>query len=345
MTDAAKKAMGGFVCDQTGTCILNNCLYVGTNNAGDEGCYTFAANATLNNCYYLNPCGQPQEGTKLTEKQIKNGEAAKLLQANRTDRCYWTQQLGESPLLYRESDTNRGNCIYYDTEKAKWVCNKFHFSEQSYLPIGIDFTAARMEDDTTLPAGSEQGITMCLPFEYPIQGFKAYTLSGGDETTVRFKEVMGKLEAYHPYYILLDGLRNRSGNDIQVKAFDATALKTTIGRYAFVGTVDSLENAAAAAANAYILQSDNIWHKVTAGNADVAIPAYRAYITTSTSGSTQALSIRFGDGSVTGLHTIETTDRDGTVRYYDLNGRYIGTSLEGQPRGVYLGNGRKIINK
>ena len=84
---------------------------------------------------------------------------------------------------------------------------------------------------------------------------------------------------------------------------------------------------------------------MTAGNADVAIPAYRAYITTSTSGSTQALSIRFGDGSVTGLRTIETTDRDGTVRYYDLNGRYIGTSLEGQPRGVYLGNGKKIINK
>lgn len=345
MTDAAKKAMGGFVCDQTGTCILNNCLYVGTNNAGDEGCYTFAANATLNNCYYLNPCGEPQEGTKLTEKQIKNGEAAKLLQANRTDRCYWTQLLGESPLLYRESDTNRGNNIYYDTEKAKWVCNNFYFSEQSYLPIGIDFTAAKMEDDRTFPAASDHGITMCLPFEFPIQGFKAYTLSGGDETTVRFKEVTGKLEAYHPYYILLDGLGSRSGNDIQVKAFDATALKSTIGRYAFVGTVDSLENAAAAAANAYILQSDNIWHKVTAGNTDIAIPAYRAYITTSTSGSAQALSIRFGDGSVTGLHTIETTDRDGTVRYYDLNGRYIGTSLEGQPRGVYLGNGKKIINK
>ena len=345
MTDAAKKAMGGFVCDQTGTCTLNNCLYVGTNNAGNEGCYTFAANATLKNCYYLNPCGQPQEGTKLTEKQIKNGEAAKLLQANRTDRCYWTQQLGESPLLYRESDTNRGNNIYYDTEKAKWVCNNFYFSEQSYLPIGIDFTAARMEDDRTFPNESDHGFTMCLPFEYPIQGFKAYTLSGGDETTVRFKEVTGKLEAYHPYYILLEELGTRSGYDIQVKAFDAAALKTTIGSYTFVGTVDSLDNTAAAAANAYILQSDNIWHKVTAGNADVTIPAYRAYITTSTSGSTQALSIRFGDGSVTGLRTIETTDRDGTVRYYDLNGRYIGTSLEGQPRGVYLGNGKKIINK
>ena len=72
MTDAAKKAMGGFVCDQTGTCILNNCLYVGTNNAGDEGCYTFAANATLNNCYYLNPCGKPQEGTKLSSTALNN---------------------------------------------------------------------------------------------------------------------------------------------------------------------------------------------------------------------------------------------------------------------------------
>lgn len=49
------------------------------------------------------------------------------------------------------------------------------------------------------------------------------------------------------------------------------------------------------------------------------------------------------NGGSTGINHIKTTDRDGTVRYYDLQGRYIGTSLEGQPAGIYIVNGRKIV--
>ena len=49
------------------------------------------------------------------------------------------------------------------------------------------------------------------------------------------------------------------------------------------------------------------------------------------------------NGGATGINHIKTTDRDGTVRYYDLQGRYIGTSLEGQPAGIYIVNGRKIV--
>ena len=49
------------------------------------------------------------------------------------------------------------------------------------------------------------------------------------------------------------------------------------------------------------------------------------------------------NGGATGINHIKTTDRDSTVRYYDLQGRYIGTSLEGQPAGIYIVNGRKIV--
>ena len=49
------------------------------------------------------------------------------------------------------------------------------------------------------------------------------------------------------------------------------------------------------------------------------------------------------NGGATGINHIKTTDRNGTVRYYDLQGRYIGTSLEGQPAGIYIVNGRKIV--
>lgn len=51
------------------------------------------------------------------------------------------------------------------------------------------------------------------------------------------------------------------------------------------------------------------------------------------------------NGGATGINHIKTTDRDGTVRYYDLQGRYIGTSLNSLPTGVYIGGGKKIMKK
>ena len=79
-TGAGRKGMGGFVCYQYGTCTLNTCLYAGTNNGSNEYSYTFAPNATLNNCYYLNACGSEyKQGTKVTEEQLRSGEVAWML--------------------------------------------------------------------------------------------------------------------------------------------------------------------------------------------------------------------------------------------------------------------------
>jgi hypothetical protein len=106
-------------------------------------------------------------------------------------------------------------------------------------------------------------------------------------------------------------------------------------------------NAEAAAAGAYILQSDGLFHKVTTENSAATIPPYRAYITLPKDAPSQAraISISFGDETTTSLRAIETTDRDGTVRYYDMQGRYIGTTLDGQPQGIYVKDGKKVMKK
>ncbi|MFC2449663.1 MAG: hypothetical protein ACFNTB_08575, partial [Prevotella denticola] len=92
-----KKGMGGFVYSQNGTCTLKSCLYIGENNAISGN--TFAKNATLNRCYYLNTCGTAQ-GTKITAEQLKSGEVAYLLQGTRYEKI-WGQMLGKDkePLL------------------------------------------------------------------------------------------------------------------------------------------------------------------------------------------------------------------------------------------------------
>ena len=351
-TDIGKDKMAGFVGSQEGTCTLNNCLYLGSGN-GDTFSRTFVVDAyhgvttTLNNCYYLNTCGTAQ-GTKITAEQLKSGEVTKKLQNNRTDKCYWAQQLGEMPDFYNAADKSKANYVYYDAAKKGWACDDFRLTDGKPLPIGLDFTAAKATYDRTI--NSAQNATICLPYELSVQGFKAYTISGGNNSAVHFAEAKDKLEAYKPYLITADGVPQLGGNDIQVKAYNGTALTTPAGKYSFVGTVTGVDNATAAAANAYILQNDGKFHKVTTAYS-ATIPAYRAYIICppQASGAKQLSVVLDGETTGIGGVTNEATDgKNGPV--YDLQGRRMADRLDDAarhrlPAGVYIVGGRKVVVK
>ncbi|EHG20935.1 hypothetical protein HMPREF9332_01942 [Alloprevotella rava F0323] len=341
-TEKGRRYMSGFVENQYGTCTLTNCLYAGENNCSRG--YTFCTNSfsgtTITNCYYLNPCSTAQ-GEQVTADQLKNGHVAKLLQVGRTDRCYWAQLLGEMPDLYCATDKSKTNYVYYDTANSRWACEDFRLTDGTPLSIGLDFTATKATYER--PFSSKNNATLCLPYELPRNGsFTAYNLSAGSNTSISFKETKDKLEAYRPYYITADGTPQLGGYNLQVKAYKTDDLKQTAGAFSFIGTVADVNNATAAAANAYILQDDGKFHKVTTENTQAVVPPYRAYITTSSAGA-RMLDIIL-NGETTGINGVETID-DGTVRYYDLQGRYIGNTLKNQPNGLYIGNGKKIMKK
>ena len=95
--DESYKAMAGFVFSNSGTYTLTRCLYVGKNNAPNNGySKTFGETggygATFTDCYYLNTCGKAQ-GEQVTAERLKSGEMAKLLQGDRTENV-WGQTLG-----------------------------------------------------------------------------------------------------------------------------------------------------------------------------------------------------------------------------------------------------------
>ena len=341
--------VSGFVTDHNGTSTFNNCIYLGDNVPG--GGYTFAAytylGPTLNNCYYLNACGVAQ-GTKITEEQLKSGEVTKKLQGDRTDKCYWAQQLGEMPDFYNAADKSKANYVYYDAAKNGWACDDFRLTDGQPLPIGLDFTAANVTYERKF--NGAQKATLCLPYDLSAQGFKAYTLSGGNKNEVHFKEVNDKLTAYTPYYITANGMPQLGGRNIEVKAYKADKMTTPAAGYKFTGTVAGVSNATAAAANAYILQDDGKFHKVTTTNPAATIPAYRAYIICppQASGAKQ-LSVVL-DGETTGIGSTmnEATDgKNGPV--YDLQGRRVADRLDDArhqlPAGVYIVGGRKVVVK
>ena len=344
-TDNGKKGMGGFVDNQNGTCTLNNCLYLGTNNA--TGGYTFAKNATLTNCYYLNACGKPQ-GEQATEKQLKSGYVTNKLQADRTDQCHWAQTLGERPDLYNPANKGEMNYVYHDG--TKWACGDFYFKDDNPLPIGLDFTAAYVIYQRHFSFAGMSG-TICLPYELPVQRFRAYTLSGGQGNKLYFKEVTGTLEAYKPYYITGLGVNpTLSGNNMQVKAFhdDNLTTATTTG-HSMTGTVEGVDNATAAALNAYILQDDGDFHKVTTEHSGATVPAYRAYVVCPKFLGAKTLSIILDD-KTTGIDGVKNGTRGTDGPVYDLQGRRVADRLDDDarhqlPAGVYIVGGRKVIVK
>ena len=350
-TEKGKRYMGGFVNNQYGKCALISCLYLGENNA--TGGNTFASNSssgsstTLKNCYYFKACGKPQ-GEQATEKQLKSGYVTNKLQADRTDQCHWAQTLGERPDLYNPANKGEMNYVYHDG--TKWACGDFYFKDDNPLPIGLDFTAAYVIYQRSFSFAGMSG-TICLPYELPVQRFRAYTLSGGQGNKLYFKEVTGTLEAYKPYYITGLGVNpTPSGTNLQVKAFhdDNLTTATTTG-HSMTGTVEGVDNATAAAANAYILQDDGDFHKVTTEHSGATVPAYRAYVVCPKSLGAKTLSIILDD-KTTGIDgmTDGTTVTDGPV--YDLQGRRMADRLDDAarhrlPAGVYIVGGRKVILK
>ena len=352
-TEKGRRYMSGFVENQYGTCTLNNCLYLGSGN-GDTFSRTFVGDAyygvttTLNNCYYLNTCGTAQ-GTHITAEQLKSGEVTKKLQNNRTDKCYWAQQLGEMPDFYNAADKSKANYVYYDAAKKGWTCDDFRLTDGQPLPIGLDFTAATVTYERKF--NGAQKATLCLPYDLSAQGFNAYTLSGGNNTSISFKETKDKLTAYTPYYITANGMPQLGGTNIEVKAYKADKMTTPAAGYKFTGTVAGVSNATAAAANAYILQDDGKFHKVTTANPAATIPAYRAYIICppQASGAKQLSVVLDGETTGIGSTTNEATDgKNGPV--YDLQGRRVADRLDdvtrhSLPAGVYIVGGRKVIVK
>ena len=347
-TEEGKRYMAGFVCNQYGTCTLTNCLYVGENNGTGSNNHTFGYKTTLTNCYYLNACGEAQ-GERIVEKQLKSGEVTKKLQGDRTDSCHWAQVLGEWPGLYCETDKAKPNYVYYNKENNGWTCDDFRLTDGQSLPIGLDFTATKATYDRTLAAGKA---TLCLPYDLPVQGFRAYTLSENqvNPAAVHFEKVSGTLGAYRPYLLVADGTPQLGGENLQVKADNSSSVLSA-GNYYFKGAVHDVVNWWLTSDHAYILQVDGLFHKVTSNNPSVTVPAYRAYISYNSHEGAKPLSIVF-DGETTGIYgtTDGVTDGAADGAVYNLQGQRVADRLDDSvrrqiPTGVYIVNGRKVIVK
>ena len=185
----------------------------------------------------------------------------------------------------------------------------------------------------------EDVYTTCLPSNPPTASYlKYYTLTGVNGSTLQFDEIAGAPEAYMPYLVVTDKSTTLSiGNVTNVTLVKTVANEASAGNYVLKGTFSGIQHDDAI--GLYILQPGNRWGKV-GSNTNAYIPPFRAYIEATSAGAPNQLSSDFG--GTTGIKNIRTVDRDGTERWFDLNGRRIENPTT---KGVYIQNGKTVVVK
>lgn len=182
--------------------------------------------------------------------------------------------------------------------------------------------------------------TFCVPFETEIAGT---ALEGA--TVKAVGEVVGnvinlgdatKIEAGVPYLVMptTGNIENPTFKNVTI------SVTTPVGKgndeYKFVGTYSPKK----------ITEDEfgKIWGVTAQGklakiNADTTMKGLRAYFVFPTNAAAAKLNF---DGETTGINNIETNAAvNGKV--YNLNGQYVGNSLNGLKKGIYVVNGKKVI--
>lgn len=202
--------------------------------------------------------------------------------------------------------------------------------------------------DVTLTRSLKAGVwnTICLPFDVTADQVESVLKATGNvkefdrddkaTATIYFKPAT-EIKAGVPYLIKptedatvlnfkdvtinnIDELNRKNGNDYCIcGVFGKYAMKTD-GTELFLNAAGKFV-APAAATN--------------------TMKGFRAYFMVPKGSSAAALNINV-DGETTGINNIET---EATVngKVYNLNGQYVGNSLNGLKKGIYVVNGKKVI--
>ena len=214
------------------------------------------------------------------------------------------------------------------------------------------------EEDGELVANTyyvNTGYSVYLPYPLTLTGdnvqvYEPREILNEDSTTiVTFNEVAGgEMQAYKPYYVVVssDEVSLENDNEVTVTLQPTDNEDWEDGGYIFSGTTVTIPNSILRTMGAYILQKDNMWHRVPADKVleNVYVGPFRSYFHAAASNAALAprlLSRFINNGSVTTDNiVIKTVDNNGDEHYYDLNGRL----LPGKPSsGIYIHQGKKYV--
>lgn len=182
--------------------------------------------------------------------------------------------------------------------------------------------------------------TFCVPFETELAGT---ALEGA--TVKAVGEVVGnvinlvdatKIEAGVPYLVMptTDDIVNPTFKSVTIT--EISAKDSGNDEYKFVGTYSPKTINKGEFGKIWGVTAEGKLAKINEGTTMKGLRAYFVFPT-----NTAAAKLNF-DGETTGINNIETNAAvNGKV--YNLNGQYVGNSLNGLKKGIYVVNGKKVI--
>ena len=188
--------------------------------------------------------------------------------------------------------------------------------------------------------------TFCVPFDVtvagsPLEGATIKQIASVEEKTdgavINFEDAPATLEAGKAYLVrTATAIENPTFNGVTVKNVTPANCSGN-ENYQLIGIYSPLNIDASLYGKAFGINNQDKLAKV---KQDTSIKGMRAYFLLANSAA--AAKLNFG-GELTGIDAVDNGEAVMTGNVYNLNGQYVGNSLEGLKKGVYVVNGKKVL--
>ena len=183
--------------------------------------------------------------------------------------------------------------------------------------------------------------TFAVPFDIETESLKdaqiAKFTGKMEGSTMIFENGLTRIEAGTPYLVKWE-VKNPIYEGVTLKAINAQTVSSADGLYSFVATYGPA-TLALDKTERYLGSDGNLYYPTgTEGQAN-RLKGLRAYYRVPATAGTK---IAFFD-ETTGIALPKEQSQPCQFKVYNLNGQYLGNSLNGLPKGLYIVNGRKVI--
>lgn len=188
--------------------------------------------------------------------------------------------------------------------------------------------------------------TFCVPFDVTVAGSPldgatikqiASVVEKTDGAVINFEDAPATLVAGKAYLVrTATAIENPTFNGVTVKNVTPTNCSDN-EKYQLIGIYSPLNIDASLYGKVFGINNQDKLAKV---KENTSIKGMRAYFLLANSAT--AAKLNFG-GELTGIDAVDNGEAVMTGKVYNLNGQYVGNSLEGLKKGVYVVNGKKVL--
>lgn len=253
-----------------------------------------------------------------------------------------------SSVSFTNLGSNDGNAVSYYTINIEYVAVK---------PVTLDESQDNAETilgnaDKTVNVNLTRTLkadvwnTFCVPFDVtvagsPLEGATIKQIASVEEKTdgavINFVDAPATLEAGKAYLVrTATAIVNPTFNGVTVKNVTPTNCSGN-DNYQLIGIYSPLNIDALLYGKVFGINNQDKLAKV---KENTSIKGMRAYFLLANSAT--AAKLNFG-GELTGIDAVDNGEAVMTGKVYNLNGQYVGNSLEGLKKGVYVVNGKKVL--